>query len=74
MYKRLKSKLLAVALTLALIPSAFTCTALAAEVTDPPLVKAAGYQDFPAYYEDSHHLSDQVTHPDVVIMGEAWNG
>ena len=62
------------ALTLALIPSAFTCTALAAEVTDPPLVKAAGYQDFPAYYEDSHHLSDQVTHPDVVIMGEAWNG
>ena len=74
MYKRLKSKLLAVALTLALIPSAFTCTALAAEVTDPPLVKAAGYQDFPAYYEDSHHLSDQVTHPDVVIMDEAWNG
>lgn len=74
MYKRLKSKLLAAALTLALIPSAFTCTALAAEVTDPPLVKAAGYQDFPAYYEDSHHLSDQVTHPDVVIMGEAWNG
>ena len=74
MYKRLRSKLLAVALTLALIPSAFTCTALAAEVTDPPLVKAAGYQDFPAYYEDSHHLSDQVTHPDVVIMGEAWNG
>lgn len=74
MYKRLKSKLLAAALTLALIPSAFTCTALAAEVTDPPLVKAAGYQDFPAYYEDSHHLSDQVTHPDVVIMDEAWNG
>lgn len=74
MYKRLKSKLLAAALTLALIPSAFTCTALAAEVTDPPLVKAASYQDFPAYYEDSHHLSDQVTHPDVVIMGEAWNG
>lgn len=74
MYKRLKSKLLAAALTLALIPSAFTCTALAAEVTDPPLVKAAGYQDFPAYYEDSHHLSDQVTHPDVVIMDEEWNG
>ena len=74
MYKRLKSKLLAATLTLALIPSAFTCTALAAEVTDPPLVKAASYQDFPAYYEDSHHLSDQVTHPDVVIMGEAWNG
>lgn len=74
MYKRLKSKLLAATLTLALIPTAFTCTALAAEVTDPPLVKAASYQDFPAYYEDSHHLSDQVTHPDVVIMGEAWNG
>lgn len=74
MYKRLKSKLLAAALTLALIPSAFTWTALAAEVTDPPLVKAASYQDFPAYYEDSHHLSDQVTHPDVVIMDEAWNG
>lgn len=74
MYKRLKSKLLAAALTLALIPSAFTWTALAAEVTDPPLVKAASYQDFPAYYEDSHHLSNQVTHPDVVIMDEAWNG
>ena len=69
MYKRLKSKLLAAALTLALIPSTFTCTALAAEVTDPPLVKATGYQDFPAYYEDS-----QVTHPDVVVRDEAWNG
>ena len=67
MYKRLKSKLLAAALTLALIPSTFTCTALAAEVTDPPLVKATGYQDFPAYYEDSHHLPNQVTHPDVVV-------
>lgn len=74
MYKRLKSKLLAAALTLALIPSAFTCTALAAEVTDPPLVKATGYQDFPAYYEDSHHLPNQVTHPDVVVRDEAWNG
>ena len=65
MYKRLKSKL---------IPSAFTCTALAAEVTDPPLVKATGYQDFPAYYEDSHHLPNQVTHPDVVVRDAAWNG
>lgn len=74
MYKRLKSKLLAAALTLALIPSTFTCTALAAEVTDPPLVKATGYQDFPAYYEDSHHLPNQVTHPDVVVRDEAWNG
>ena len=74
MYKRLKSKLLAAALTLALIPSAFTCTALAAEVTDPPLVKATGYQDFPAYYEDSHHLPNQVTHPDVVVRDAAWNG
>ena len=74
MYKRLKSKLLAAVLTLALIPSAFTCTALAAEVTDPPLVKATGYQDFPAYYEDSHHLPNQVTHPDVVVRGAAWNG
>lgn len=74
MYKRLKSKLLAAALTLALIPSAFTCTALAAEVTDPPLVKATGYQDFPAYYEDIHHLPNQVTHPDVVVRDEAWNG
>lgn len=74
MYKRLKSKLLAAALTLALIPSAFTYTALAAEVTDPPLVKATGYQDFPAYYEDSHHLPNQVTHPDVVVRDEAWNG
>lgn len=74
MYKRLKSKLLAAALTLALIPSTFTCTALAAEVTDPPLVKATGYQDFPAYYEDSHHLPNQATHPDVVVRDEAWNG
>lgn len=74
MYKRLKSKLLAAALTLALIPSTFTGTALAAEVTDPPLVKATGYQDFPAYYEDSHHLPNQVTHPDVVVRDEAWNG
>lgn len=74
MYKRLKSKLLAAALTLALIPSAFTCTALAAEVTDPPLVKATGYQDFPAYYEDIHHLPNQVTHPDVVVRDAAWNG
>ena len=74
MYKRLKSKLLAAALTLALIPSTFTCTALAAEVTDPPLVKATGYQNFPAYYEDSHHLPNQVTHPDVVVRDEAWNG
>ena len=74
MYKRLKSKLLAAALALALIPSAFTCTALAAEVTDPPLVKATGYQDFPAYYEDSHHLPNQVTHPDVVVRDAAWNG
>ena len=74
MYKRLKSKLLAATLTLALIPSTFTCTALAAEVTDPPLVKATGYQDFPAYYEDSHHLPNQVTHPDVVVRDEAWNG
>ena len=27
-----------------------------------------GYQDFPAYYSDSAHADDQVTHPDVV----AW--
>uniref|UniRef100_UPI003FF07214 discoidin domain-containing protein n=1 Tax=Candidatus Fimivicinus sp. TaxID=3056640 RepID=UPI003FF07214 len=47
---------------------------LAVEATGDALEKAPGYQEFPAYYSDSHHADDQVTHPDVVVMDETWNG
>lgn len=47
---------------------------LAAGGADSALEKAPGYQEFPAYYSDSHHADNQVTHPDVVVMDEAWNG
>ena len=38
------------------------------------LVKAPNYQNFPAYYNDSAHAGDQVTHPDVVVLDKTWNG
>lgn len=47
---------------------------VAEEYTEPALIKATGYQNFPAYYSDSTHADNQVTHPDVVVLDEQWNG
>lgn len=52
----------------------FPTAALAADSSESALNKAPGYQDFPAYYSDSAHADDQVTHPDVVVLEEPWNG
>ena len=72
---RTKRKLLVSFLSFTLLlPLLFTNKTFAAEVTDAPLLKSEGYLNFPAYYEDDHHLPNQVTHPDVVVMDEAWNG
>ncbi|MDE7220943.1 MAG: discoidin domain-containing protein [Oscillospiraceae bacterium] len=69
-----RSKFLALFLSLALTIQLLPAVALAAEGTGDPLVKETGYQDFPAYYSDSAHADNQVTHPDVVVLDEEWNG
>ena len=74
MNKRFKKRVCSALLALLLLPQLFAANVFAAEVTAAPLVKASGYQDFPAYYSDSNHLGKQVTHPDVVVMDQAWNG
>lgn len=74
MRRSLKKKVFSALLALSLLPQTLVVTAYATEVTDLPLIKASGYQNFPAYYNDSNHLEKQVTHPDVVVMDEAWNG
>ncbi len=67
--KRMASLALSLMVTVHLLPIG----AFASEM-DEPLIKAPGYQYFPAYYSDSTHADDQVTHPDVVVLDEAWNG
>lgn len=59
--------------------SALACAVLLAspvhaEGSNGALVKAPNYQNFPAYYNDSAHAGDQVTHPDVVVLDKTWNG
>ena len=68
--KRVASLILSTLVVAQLIPT------LAFAASDPasPLVKEPGYQNFPTYYNDSHHVDGQVTHPDVVVLDEAWNG
>ncbi len=68
--KRVASLILSTLFVAQLIPT------LAFAASDPasPLVKEPGYQNFPTYYNDSHHVDGQVTHPDVVVLDEAWNG
>lgn len=67
-------KVIALALVFLLCMQIAPFVAFAEEYTDPALIKSSGYQDFPAYYSDSNHADDQVTHPDVVVLDEAWNG
>ena len=67
-------KVIAFALVFLLCMQIAPVVAFAEEYTDPALIKSSGYQDFPAYYSDSNHADDQVTHPDVVVLDEAWNG
>lgn len=67
-------KIIAFALAFLLCMQIAPVAAFAEEYTDPALIKSSGYQDFPAYYSDSNHADDQVTHPDVVVLDEAWNG
>lgn len=74
MTKQFKKRICSALLALLLLPQLFAANVFATEVTAAPLVKASGYQDFPAYYSDSNHLGKQVTHPDVVVMDQAWNG
>ena len=59
--------------------SVLACTVLLASPahaagSNSALVKAPNYQNFPAYYNDSAHVGDQVTHPDVVVLDKTWNG
>lgn len=68
--KRFASLALSLIVAANLLPTAVFAT----ETDNAPLVKATGYQNFPAYYSDSGHADDQVTHPDVVVLDEAWNG
>lgn len=63
-----RSKFLALFLSFAFAVQLLPTMALASESTDEPLIKEAGYQDFPAYYSDSAHADNQVTHPDVVVL------
>lgn len=67
-------KVIAFALVFLLCMHIAPVVAFAEEYTEPALNKATGYQDFPAYYSDSTHADNQVTHPDVVVLDEAWNG
>lgn len=67
-------KVIVLALVFLLCMQIAPFVAFAEEYTDPALIKSSGYQDFPAYYSDSNHADDQVTHPDVVVLDEAWNG
>ena len=70
--KRIK-KLTSIALSTILCFQLIPTISFAASNTNV-LNKAPGYQDFPAYYSDSHYTGNQVTHPDVVVMAEPWNG
>ena len=38
------------------------------------LENADTYFDLPTHYDTSDHVAGQVTHPDIVIMDEPWNG
>ena len=68
--KRVFATAFSISLCLQMLPAA----SFAAAGTESALEKAPGYQEFPAYYSDSHHADNQVTHPDVVVMDEPWNG
>lgn len=67
-------KLLPITLSALLFLQVLPTISFAEGAAESALVKAAGYQDFPAYYSDVHHADNQVTHPDVVVMDHAWNG
>ena len=71
--KKEKIRILAIILSLILCIQFLPLTAFAAETDDVPLEKANSYQDFPAYYSDTNHVPNQVTHPDVVVFDEPWN-
>lgn len=67
------TKVVALVLTF-LLCMQISVTAFAEEYAETALNKATGYQDFPAYYRDPNHATNQVTHPDVVVLDEEWNG
>lgn len=69
-FKKATALLLGALVCVQLLPA----TSFAAEPAAAPLVKTPGYQEFSAYYSDSHYADNQVTHPDVVVMDEPWNG
>lgn len=69
-----RSKFLALLLSFAFAIQLLPVAAFAAANDEDPLIKAPGYQDFPAYYSDSAHADNQVTHPDVVVLNQEWNG
>lgn len=69
-FKKVTALLLGVIFSAQLLPT----TSIAADSAMSALVKTPGYQEFPAYYSDSHYADNQVTHPDVVVMEEPWNG
>lgn len=69
-----RNKLIATALSAMLCLQMLPVASFAAGDSGSALVKAPGYQEFPAYYSDSHYADNQVTHPDVVVMDEPWNG
>lgn len=68
-----KSALLTVSVS-ALACAVLLASPVHAEGSNGALVKAPNYQNFPAYYNDSAHAGDQVTHPDVVVLDKTWNG
>lgn len=68
--KRVASLLLSAFVAIQLLPT----VALGAGDNTLPLVKEPYYQAFPTYYNDAHHVDGQVTHPDIVVLDEAWNG
>lgn len=68
--RKLTALVLSSVLCLQMLPLA----SAAADASGQALIKATGYQEFPAYYSDRNHADDQVTHPDVVVMDQAWNG
>lgn len=69
-----RNKWIATALSAILCLQILPAASLAATDSGAALIKIPGYQDFPAYYSDTHYADNQVTHPDVVIMDEPWNG
>ncbi len=69
-----RNKWIATALSAMLCLQLLPMASQAVTDSNSALIKATGYQEFPAYYSDSHYADNQVTHPDVVVMDEPWNG